>query len=107
MKDYFIIRYGQFVVNNGGESTEETLKAFKQHLVDITGSVEICGHYLEIGDYVKVKFHTDGHLDGGRIEGKIKEIYPHIPQVKLENGWCFHPNDEILIHKAKTETEQA
>ena len=75
------------------------LKKFKEKIVSETTEMEMCGYVFHLGDYVKVEIGGSGHLSGGRLEGKIKEFYPHIPQIKLESGWCFHPKDEILIHK--------
>ncbi len=77
---------------------EEHMKAFKEKLVSETTEMEMCGHELSLGDWVKVQIGGDGHLSGGRLEGKIKAFYPYIPQVKLESGWCFHPADKILKH---------
>lgn len=75
------------------------LKKFKEKIVSECKEMEMCGYNFQIGDYVKVEIGGSGHLSGGRLEGKIKEFYPYIPQIKLETGWCFHPKDEILIHK--------
>ena len=78
---------------------EEQMKAFKEKLVTETTKMEMCSYKLTLCDWVKVQIGGNGHLSGGRLEGKIKAFYPYIPQVKLESGWCFHPDDEILVHK--------
>lgn len=79
-------------------NADEHLNAYKKKLVDETKTMEMCGVNLSIGDEVKVEIVSDGHLNGGRLHGKIKAFYPHVPQVELESGWCFHQNDIILNH---------
>lgn len=81
------------------ENYDEQIKLFKEKLVAETTEMEMCGYDLSLGDWVEVGIVSKGHLNGCRLEGKIKAFYPYIPQVKLESGWCFHPNDEILVHK--------
>lgn len=77
----------------------EHMKAFKEKLVAETTEMEMCDYDLSLGDWVKVEIGGKGHFTGGRLEGKIVAFYPFLPQVKLENGWCFHPSDKILVHK--------
>jgi hypothetical protein len=85
-------------VNITDSNYEEHIKAFKEKLVAETNQMEMCGHELSLGDWVEVEIGGNGHLSGGRLEGKIVAFYPFLPQVKLEGGWCFHPSDEILKH---------
>jgi len=77
---------------------DKHMKAFKEKLVSETTEMNMCDHELSLGDWVKVQIGGNGHLSGGRLEGKIVAFYPYLPQVKLESGWCFHPHDEILKH---------
>lgn len=77
---------------------KEHMKVFEEQLVAKTTEMEMCGHELSLGDWVEVEIGGNGHLSGGRLEGKIKAFYPYLPQVKLESGWCFHPSDTILKH---------
>ncbi len=83
---------------------EEQIKLFKEKLVSETTEMDMCGYELSLGDWVKVQIGGNGRLSGGWLEGKIIAFYPHIPQVKLESGWCFHPSDEILKHIPAQET---
>lgn len=50
---------------------------------------------LQIGDHVKVRY-KDGH---GYLEGKITKLWPEHGQAQVNDGWCFHPDDDILIHE--------
>ncbi|MFH2029128.1 MAG: hypothetical protein ABIJ40_00700 [Bacteroidota bacterium] len=64
--------------------------------------IEICGKVVCLGDYVKVRYTTGTWSKGGTIEGKITELWSiekdnHL-QGRVENGWCFHDHDEILLH---------
>ena len=52
---------------------------------------------LAVGDYVEVRY-KDG---SGKIKGRVTKLWesPHA-QAQVENGWCFHVGDEILVHDA-------
>jgi hypothetical protein len=56
---------------------------------------------LEIGDYVEVRY-KDG---SGKVKGTITKLWvsPHA-QAQVNNGWCFHPGDEITIHQRPSPT---
>lgn len=64
--------------------------------------ITICGKKIKLGDYVEVEFTTGARFKGGRIKGKITELWSdgHL-QARVESGWCFHDNDNILDHKPK------
>ncbi len=78
-------------------NAEDHFKLFKQKLVSDTKEMEMCDCELSIGDFVRVETYSNGKRTG-ILEGKIKELYPYIPQVKLMSGWCFHPYDKIILH---------
>ena len=58
---------------------------------------------LQIGDYVEVRY-KDG---SGKVKGKITKLWvsPHA-QAQVNDGWCFHLGDEILVHEPSTDTEE-
>ena len=62
--------------------------------------VEICGRTIRLGDYVVVEYTTGEQFRGGRIRGKVVELWDgeHL-QGRVESGWCFHDEDRILVHK--------
>jgi len=72
--------------------------------------MKICGHDIEVGDYVKVKYTTGSMFKGSILTGKITKLwdaegekYPRAPclQAQVNNGWCFHDHDIILEYKKK------
>ena len=64
--------------------------------------IEICGHTVGLGDYLKVKYTTGERFLGGMIKGTVTELWdPTVDkhhQGQLSNGWCFHDHDAILVH---------
>lgn len=65
--------------------------------------VKICGRTITLGDYVKVRYASGTWSKGATVEGKITELWSpkldkHL-QARVEHGWCFHDDDEIIMHK--------
>jgi|GEM_PF-6035399 len=54
---------------------------------------------VSVGDWIKVRIGGNGSLSGGYLYGTIVKIYPEIPQIKLDSGWCCHPTDIVIEHK--------
>jgi len=65
----------------------------------------ICGKELSLGDFVEVEYTSGTRMKGGRIKGKITELWsPDLDkhyQARVESGWCFHDGDLILQHTPK------
>lgn len=66
--------------------------------------IKICGETVRIGDCLRVRYTTGQRMKGGTIEGKIVELWSlekdnHL-QGRLSCGWCFHDQDEILMHNS-------
>lgn len=49
---------------------------------------------IEVGDYVEVKY-KDG---SGKLKGTVTKVWPIHGQIQVNNGWCAHPEDEVLVH---------
>lgn len=65
---------------------------------------QICGKIVKLGDYVRVRYTPGGRMEGETISGKVIELWSlkddnHL-QGRVESGWCFHDNDEILEHRS-------
>lgn len=57
---------------------------------------------MAVGDTVSVQIVNkkgDRNLDGGILEGKIKDLVPEYNMVRLESGWCCHTKDRLLKHE--------
>lgn len=74
--------------------------------------MKICGHNVEVGDYVEVEYTTGKRLKGGILRGTITKLwdkegddYPIAPgkQAQINDGWCFHDVDKILKHIPREE----
>lgn len=65
----------------------------------------ICEAKIKLGDYVEVEYTTGERMKGGRIKGKITELWsPELDghyQARVESGWCFHDNDLLIEHKQR------
>lgn len=86
---------------------DEHLRIFIEKSIAETTEMEMCGHHLSLGDWVKVQIGGDGHLSGGILEGKIVTLYPYNLQAKLESGWCFQSYDKILRHLPYDQNRQS
>lgn len=60
---------------------------------------------LSVGDRVKVRYTTGERMKGSTIEGEITRIWrpedscAQMWQGQVNNGWCFHDDDDLLIHE--------
>jgi len=62
---------------------------------------------LKVGDWVKVEYTTGKEFKGGTIEGKITEIWLEGNlQGQVDNGWCFHKQDNLIKHIPKELTQE-
>lgn len=65
--------------------------------------VTICGKTIRLGDEMVVEYTGTGSMSGGRISGKVVELWSpelnkgHL-QARLACGWCFHNRDKIISH---------
>ena len=73
--------------------------------------ITICGKSIKLGDFVKVRYTTGKNFKDGTVEGKTTKLWSpdngdsHL-QARVENGWCFHDDDEILEHKPQMDNAQ-
>ena len=64
--------------------------------------ITICGMTVKLGDEMEVEYTTGERMRGGRISGKVTELWSpeadnHL-QARLSCGWCFHDHDKIIRH---------
>lgn len=52
---------------------------------------------VSVGDWVKVEYTRS---KGATIEGTVTRVWDDYSQAQVNNGWCFHPHDELLEHRA-------
>ena len=61
-------------------------------------STQLCGAIIHVGDSVKVRYSTGRQ---GTVTGIVTKVWPF--QAQVNNGWCFHDNDELLEHSQREE----
>lgn len=71
-----------------------------------TNSVVMFSKTIKVGDYIKVRYATGERLKGGTIQGNVTKVWngennkKGLYQIQVNNGWCCHPEDELLEHNA-------
>lgn len=69
----------------------------------ITKEIQMCNTTIHLDDYMEVRYTKGTQFKGRIIKGKVTHLCSiendnHL-QAQLNHGWCFHDNDEILVHK--------
>ena len=70
--------------------------------------IKICGKTIRLGDEMEVEYTTGKKMKGGRIKGKVVELWsPELGeghfQARLSCGWCFHNYDRIITHTSNVQ----
>ena len=69
----------------------------------ISKQISMCGRVIRLGDYIEVEYTTGDRMKGGILRGNVTELWSpetgakHL-QARINNGWCFHNHDRILVH---------
>jgi hypothetical protein len=77
-----------------GDHFIEVFREDEENQVPI--STRLCNSIIYVGDYVKVRYTTGKEMKNGILTGIVTKVWP--TQAQVNNGWCFHTNDELLEH---------